>query len=738
MTGAKKSTGNAFSLLFTAAVICLMTTAIISGVRGVSPVNLGSADSFVILSESGIGDTPISHITGNVGTSPITGAAISGLTCAEVTGAIYATDATGPAPCSVEDPALLIPAVTDMENAYAAAQGLPSPDFTDTGAGELGGLTLVPGIYRFTSAVKISGDLVLDGKGDANSVWIFQIPGTSALGIDANRNVILRGGARADNVFWVVGGATTLGTGSGFNGTILDLTAITLGTGAKVNGRALAQSAVTLNGNTMDVPAVIAAPVADFTFTNASGTEPLDVAFTDASTPAGNIAQWAWDFGDGTNATVQNPVHTYDTAGLYPVNLTVTDQTGATSTKIETDAVTVNPVPVADFTFTNASGTEPLDVAFTDTSTPAGNIAHWAWDFGDDTNTTVQNPVHTYDTAGLYSVNLTVTDKAGATATKIETDAVTVNPVPVADFTFTNASGIVPLDVAFTDTSTPAGNIAQWAWDFGDGSNATDRNPVHHYNAIGVYPVNLTVTDKAGVHATKMVTDAVTVIRAGPVANFTFTPASGPARLTVVFNDTSTPADQIASWLWDFGDGSTTNFTARNPVHTYAAPGLYSVHLTVTDGHAAHDTRIAVNVINVGPPLFEITLINVPVSLALNPGETTTSTDAQFTVNSTTDWQVTAKDADGGTLGYMTGYSGSGYLVPVTRLGQPFKILDSTDSYVALPSGADAAVTVKTGTPDMSGTAYPLGIQQDVRVTDQVLPSPDVYRIVVTLTVGSI
>jgi PKD repeat protein len=210
--------------------------------------------------------------------------------------------------------------------------------------------------------------------------------------------------------------------------------------------------------------------------------------------------------------------------------------------------------------------------------------------------------------------------------------------------------------------------------------------------------------------------------------------------MAVTFNDTSTPVNQIASWAWDFGDGSSVDATLQNPVHSYETAGLYTVHLTVTDGSAASDTMTVTNAVTVDPSTFEINLANVPVSLTLNPGETTTNTDARFTVNSTTDWQVTARDTDSTTNGYMTGYSASGsqYIIPATRFNQPFRVLDSTGSYVTLPSGADAPAILKSGTPAESGTAYPLGIRQDVGITDPVLPGTDAYRIVITLTAGSV
>ncbi|MDP3011752.1 MAG: ice-binding family protein, partial [Candidatus Hydromicrobium sp.] len=198
-------------------------------------------------------NVPTSAITGNIGTSPITGAAITGLDCVEVNGTIYTVDATGPA-CRVTDAALLTTAVLDMEAAYTNAAGRPAGvgPFLNVGAGTVTGLTLVPGTYTWGSNVTIPTDLTLDAQGDANAVWIFQITGT--LDIAAGKQVILIGGAQASNVFWQVAGVVALGAGSHFEGTILAKTNIAMITGATLNGRALAQTAVTLQSNTVSVP----------------------------------------------------------------------------------------------------------------------------------------------------------------------------------------------------------------------------------------------------------------------------------------------------------------------------------------------------------------------------------------------------------------------------------------------------------------------------------------------------
>ncbi len=208
-------------------------------------VDLGSARYFVILSKSGITDVPSSDVTGNVGTSPITGAA-DHLTCAEVTGKIYSVDDAGPAPCNIKSAARLTTAVGDMQTAYTDAAGR-SATITELGAGNIGGLTLAPGVYSWSTNVTIPSNVAL--KGGRNDVWIFQI--SKNLAVSSGSAVMLRGHARARNVIWQVAGKATLGTTSHFEGTILAKTLIAMKTGASIDGRLYSQTAVTLQMNSV-------------------------------------------------------------------------------------------------------------------------------------------------------------------------------------------------------------------------------------------------------------------------------------------------------------------------------------------------------------------------------------------------------------------------------------------------------------------------------------------------------
>jgi PKD repeat protein len=235
------------------------------------------------------------------------------------------------------------------------------------------------------------------------------------------------------------------------------------------------------------------APLADFVANPTSGNLPLDVQFTDQST--GTVYEWLWDFGDGETGTEQSPLHTYDTVGNYTVSLTVTGPDGSSS-ETKTNYIQVTePALVADFIGNPTTGYKPLTVQFTDEST--GYITSWSWSFGDGGTSTQQNPIHTYNTTGDYTVSLTVFSHHSGSDTETKINYIhVVEPAPVADFTGNPTTGDEPLTVQFTDLST--GSVTSWLWNFGDGGTSTQQNPPHTYNAAGDYTVSLTVTGPGG------------------------------------------------------------------------------------------------------------------------------------------------------------------------------------------------------------------------------------------------
>jgi uncharacterized protein YjdB len=219
-------------------------------------VDLGTAGNFAILAKSGISTTGVTAITGDIGVSPAASTYMTGFglildssttfsTSSLITGRAYAASYTAPTPSTMTT------AVSDMETAYTDAAGRTNPCFTELGDGNIGGLTLAPGLYTWGTDLIIPSTVTLSGN--STDIWVFQIAGT--LGISSATNVTLTGGAQAKNVFWQVAGQTTLGTTSVFNGNILSGPgvavdeAIVLSTGATLNGRALSQKAVTLDAN---------------------------------------------------------------------------------------------------------------------------------------------------------------------------------------------------------------------------------------------------------------------------------------------------------------------------------------------------------------------------------------------------------------------------------------------------------------------------------------------------------
>ena len=221
---------------------------------GPAPVALGTSGNFAILAQSTVTNVPTSAITGNLGLSPAAASYITGFvptkvgtywTSPQVVGGIFAADNDAPTPSN------LTTAVADMQTAYTDAAGRPSPNFLNLGAGSIGGLTLVPGLYKWASSLTIPADIALVGA--ANDVWIFQVTGD--LTLSSAKAMAMSGGGQPKNVFWQVAGAVNLGTTSHAEGIVLCKTAIVLGTGASINGRLLAQTAVNLASNAVTQPA---------------------------------------------------------------------------------------------------------------------------------------------------------------------------------------------------------------------------------------------------------------------------------------------------------------------------------------------------------------------------------------------------------------------------------------------------------------------------------------------------
>lgn len=224
----------------------------------ISGADLSSAGGYVILSKSGITNTGTSAITGNMGVSPITYASMTGFalnpivpaagtifsTSNQVDGKVYAADYTSPTPSN------LTTAVASMETAYTDAAGRKNPDATELAAGNIGGLTITPGLYKWGTAVGMTSDVYISGS--STDTWIFQI--AQGLSIDAGVRVILLGDAQPKNIFWQVAGIVNLASTSHFEGILLTAQDVVFVTGATMNGRVFSQTQVVLDSNVITQP----------------------------------------------------------------------------------------------------------------------------------------------------------------------------------------------------------------------------------------------------------------------------------------------------------------------------------------------------------------------------------------------------------------------------------------------------------------------------------------------------
>ncbi|KAF8588080.1 hypothetical protein K439DRAFT_703173 [Ramaria rubella] len=222
---------------------------------GPLPVNLGTAGNFVILAQSGIAFVPTSAIVGNLGLSPAAASFITGAaqtksadgtfsTTPQVVGEAFASDYASPTPATLDT------AIADFGTAFNDASTRPNPDQLNVGAGSIGGLTLTPGLYKWTTGVTIATSVTIFGT--ALDTWIFQVGGT--LSTSAAAQVILAGGALPQNIVWVVTGAVSTGVSSSFQGIILASKAVTLSAGTAMTGRILSQTQATIQSSSVVQP----------------------------------------------------------------------------------------------------------------------------------------------------------------------------------------------------------------------------------------------------------------------------------------------------------------------------------------------------------------------------------------------------------------------------------------------------------------------------------------------------
>ncbi len=369
-------------------------------------------------------------------------------------------------------------------------------------------------------------------------------------------------------------------------------------------------------------------PVSNFSSNTTSGCGSIVVSFTNLST---NATSYSWNFGNGVNSTLTNPVITYANPGIYTVTLTATNATGS-DIETKTNYITVFGIPNTEFTANVFEGCPPLNVQFTNQSTqgvtPSQPITTYEWDFGDGSPlNSSTNPSHIYTASGTYNVSLEATDGNGCVKKIVKAAYIEVYPEPVGSFSSPNRfSCQAPHTVNFNNNSTGG---ATYLWYFGDGTTSTQQTPSHTYSSTGYYTVSMVVTNSFGCKDSVVLTNYVQI---GVFdANFT------PSQFTLCQGQTIgfSPASFYQTYSWNFGDpgsGALNTSSIFNPNHQFNTSGTFTVTLIATNSGGCTDT--VTHTITVNPrPTIDFTAndttgcsapftVNFTSTVSPNPGQT--------------------------------------------------------------------------------------------------------------------
>ncbi len=332
----------------------------------------------------------------------------------------------------------------------------------------------------------------------------------------------------------------------------------------------------------------VARPICNFTLTPSSGCMPLPVTVVDASHDVTGVSftNYKWSMGDGyaVSGLTTTVTHTYTTPGVFTVKEVITDSYGCKDSLTRNDTVIL---PNASFTSSTIHPCPGAPVTFTNTST---GYTTSAWTFGDGATSTVNSPVHSYSSAGTYTVKLVVTDSHGCSATLIDTALIDII-IPHAAFTVDDSFAICPpLNCTFTNTSTGA---VFYNWWLGDGTTSTTVSPSDFYIAVGVYSVTLVAYNIYGCSDTAR--KPVQIF--GYDGAFTYDPDTGCAPLTVHFRATLSNVPKI---VWDFSDGSVDSSAYTDTItHIYRLPGAYVPRLIISDNTGCASASVGIDTIKV-------------------------------------------------------------------------------------------------------------------------------------------
>ena len=353
-------------------------------------------------------------------------------------------------------------------------------------------------------------------------------------------------------------------------------------------------------------------PVANFSVTDSGGCAPFTAQFTDLSnTNYGTITGWEWDFGDGNLSSSQNPTNTYLSSGSYNVTLKATNTGGCFNAVSKRQIVKILKPPAAAFGFTKSIQCKPPEtISFTNNSIGTG-LLNFVWDFGNGNSSTIVNPNNIYSSGGFFSPRLIVTDSLGCADTLLMNDSLFINNISTV---ITSKDSVCRGSSAgFSNNSIPVPDSSLWS--FEDGIFSDSATIFKTWNVAGIYTVKLlnyypTCTDS--------VTKIITVLNL-PIVKFS-ADDSNSCKAPFIVNFKNLTSNTF-SWLWDFGDGNTSNF--QTPDNTYSTNGSFAVKLTTTDAAGCTDTATINNFIKVLSPIAKIANVPnsgcIPFSIQLSP-----------------------------------------------------------------------------------------------------------------------
>ncbi len=349
-------------------------------------------------------------------------------------------------------------------------------------------------------------------------------------------------------------------------------------------------------------------PDAQFSLNTLISCAPTIVDFYDNSV---DVVEWEWNFGDGNQSVLQDPVHIYNQPGTYDVTLTVTDSAGCVDSLARPGIVHITG-SVAYFTVSATTGCSPWQVQFQDSSISAFS---WSWNFGDGNISTDQNPLHTYDTPGIYMVTLMTQDTTGCQSVYSSPVPLNVQQPPLSLFTMSDTTGCGPLTITMNNLS---GTGLTYNWNFGDGNTSATASPTHTYTNPGLYTVILEAINSNGCADTFVATVPV-VVSLTPSPAFTVSTLSGCNPVTVQFTNTSQNTDSNTVYTWDFGNG--ISFIGTDPLYVYNQAGIYTVTLTA-ENNGCSASFIQNNLIivsdGVAPPTVLLKSVSVEGETAID------------------------------------------------------------------------------------------------------------------------